>query len=303
MGAAILDRFGNIVGVGATQQEGSAHAEVMALRAAQERAKGGTLVVTLEPCNHHGRTPPCTDAIIEAGIESVYYLVPDPNPLAAGGAKTLEEAGLNVARVHESVPELTAWLTWVRTGLPHVTLKIAQTLDGCVAAADGTSQWITSAASRAHAHRDRARRHAIIVGAGTARIDKPGLTARGWDGRELEGVQQPQRIIAGGADMGEGYRSFPTVADALRVLGQEGAYDVLVEGGPTIAASLMRENAVDAVRVYLAPYMLGNGLRSIGGEVSSTLADATRFALESSTRIGDDIVVDYVRRRSTLKNF
>ena len=186
VGAVILSREGEVVGVGGTEPASGPHAEIVALRAAGERAAGGTAVVTLEPCNHHGRTPPCVDALIEAGVAAVVYAVADPNPVASGGADRLRRAGIavtsGVAADAVASGSLREWLHKQRTGRPHVTWKFAASIDGRSAAADGSSQWITSAAARADVHRRRAAADAIVVGTGTVFADNPTLTARLPDG-------------------------------------------------------------------------------------------------------------------------
>ena len=182
VGAVILDRDGGIAGVGATEPPGGPHAEVVALRRAGKRAVGGTALVTLEPCNHYGRTPPCVDALVAAGVSRVCYAVADPNPEAAGGAARLVVSGVTVEAgvLSDAVAggPLREWLHKQRTGLPHVTCKFATSVDGRSAAADGASQWITSEAARADVHRRRATADAIaIVGTGTVFVDDPALTA------------------------------------------------------------------------------------------------------------------------------
>jgi len=181
VGAVILDRDGDIAGVGATEPPGGPHAEVVALRRAGERAAGGTAVVTLEPCNHHGRTPPCVDALVASRVSRVAYAVADPNPQAAGGASRLAESGvkLEAGVLADAVAggPLREWLHKQRTGLPHVTWKFATSVDGRSAAADGSSQWITSEAARADVHRRRAAADAIVVGTGTVFVDDPALMA------------------------------------------------------------------------------------------------------------------------------
>src|SRR5581483_8480101 len=188
-----------VVGVGGTEPTGGPHAEVVALRRAGELANGGTAVVTLEPCNHHGRTPPCVDALVAAGISRVAYAVADPNPDAAGGAARLQETGVEVVSgvLADDVERgtLREWLHKQRTGLPHVTWKFAASVDGRSAAADGTSQWMTSEAARADVHRRRAAADAIVVGTGTVFADDPALTARLPDG-SLAG-RQPLRVVVG----------------------------------------------------------------------------------------------------------
>src|SRR6202045_2958395 len=179
VGAVILDRDGEIAGVGATEPPGGPHAEVVALRRAGERAIGGTAVVTLEPCNHHGRTPPCVDALVAAGVSRVVYAVADPNPVAAGGAARLASAGIEVVSgtSADAVERgtLREWLGKQRTGFAHVPRKFAASVDGRSAATDGTSQWITGEVARADVHRRRAAADAIIVGTGTVFSDDPAL--------------------------------------------------------------------------------------------------------------------------------
>ncbi|WP_405655238.1 bifunctional diaminohydroxyphosphoribosylaminopyrimidine deaminase/5-amino-6-(5-phosphoribosylamino)uracil reductase RibD [Streptomyces sp. RK9] len=193
VGCVVLDATGAVVGEGYHQRAGGPHAEVHALRAAGEKARGGTAVVTLEPCNHTGRTGPCAQALLDAGIARVVYAVDDPTPDATGGAATLRAAGVDVEPgllTEEAETVNAAWLTSVRTGRPHVTWKYAATLDGRVAAADGTSRWISSAASRADVHRLRAECDAVVVGSGTQRADDPHLAVRGVDG-----AAQPLRVV------------------------------------------------------------------------------------------------------------
>ncbi len=212
VGAVILSPEGEVAGVGGTEPTGGPHAEVVALRAAGERAAGGTAVVTLEPCNHHGRTPPCVDALIEAGVAAVVYAVADPNPVAAGGADRLHRAGVavtaGVAADAVASGPLREWLHKQRTGRPHVTWKFATSIDGRSAAADGSSQWITSDAARADVHRRRAAADAIVVGTGTVFADDPdadrpparrrarrapAAAGGGRDAGDLLGIQCPQR--------------------------------------------------------------------------------------------------------------
>src|SRR6202022_3083282 len=199
VGAVILDRDGRVAGAGGTEPAGSAHAEAVALRRAGRLAEGGTAVVTLEPCNHHGKTPPCVDALLDAGIASVVYAVTDPNPTAAGGAARLAAAGVHLVGDVEAglvaAGPLREWLHKQRTGLPHVTWKYASSIDGRSAASDGSSQWISSAESRLHLHRRRATADAIVVGTGTVLADDPALTARRPDGSLAE--NQPLRVVVG----------------------------------------------------------------------------------------------------------
>ena len=199
VGAVIVDHDGQVAGVGATQPPGGPHAEVMALRRAGTRAAGGTAVVTLEPCNHQGRTGPCVDALLDAGVAAVVFAVSDLNPVAAGGAQRLTDAGVTVSSgvLADEVcgGPLREWLHRQRTGRPHVTWKFGASIDGRSAAADGTSQWITGAAARADVHRHRAVADAIVVGTGTVLADDPTLTARLPDGTLA--ARQPLRVVVG----------------------------------------------------------------------------------------------------------
>ena len=206
VGAVILDAEGRTAGVGATQPPGGPHAEVMAVRAAGGAAKGGTAIVTLEPCAHTGRTPACTDLLKSVGVAEVYFAVADPNPVAAGGRQVLAQAGIPahqglLAQDVERGP-LRAWLHYARTGRPHVTWKYAMTMDGRVAAADGTSRWISGPESRAEVHELRRAVDAIIAGTGTVRVDDPQLTARDGDGALLD--RQPLRVVVGLGDLSAG---------------------------------------------------------------------------------------------------
>ena len=308
VGAVILSATGAVVGIGATQPVGGAHAEVMALRAAGEKARGGTAVVTLEPCAHTGRTGPCATALIDAGIARVFYLHPDPTPQAGGGAQALAAAVVEVGQL--TAPDgvedaVRAWLRAVKLQRPHVTLKFAQTLDGFTAAADGTSQWITGPKAREWVHADRARRDAIIIGTGTALADNPSLTARFSDGSLRE--HQPRRVVIGKRDLrvaGEkashlqrlGFEQYDSIEGALKELYASGARDVLVEGGAGLAQGFIEAGAVDALAAYIAPILLGQGRGVLANTVAHTLADAPRFTTVRTTSLGPDVLVEYEAR-------
>lgn len=302
VGAAILSADGEIVGVGGTQPAGGPHAEVMALRRAGERARGGTAVVTLEPCNHSGRTGPCAEALVDAAVDTVCYLHPDPNEQAAGGAEHLRAHGITVRRLDAQAPDLLPWLTATRSGRPHVTLKFAQTLDGHTAAPDGTSQWITGEAARRHVHEDRRRRDAIIVGTGTALADDPSLTARLADGALHD--RQPRRVVIGTRDLAGsatnlhrlGFEQYPDIPGALEALWESGARDILVEGGATLASGMLEAGVVDAVQAYVAPTLLGGGAGVLARAVAGTLADAAVFDLADVTRLGGDVLLTLTRK-------
>ncbi|MGW5153537.1 bifunctional diaminohydroxyphosphoribosylaminopyrimidine deaminase/5-amino-6-(5-phosphoribosylamino)uracil reductase RibD [Rhodococcus koreensis] len=305
VGAVVLDAAGRIAGVGMTQPPGGPHAEVVALREAGDAARGGTAVVTLEPCNHHGRTGPCSRALLDAGVVAVHYAVGDPNPEAAGGAETLVSAGVEVtsglrAQDVERGP-LRAWLHRQRTGRPHVTWKYAATLDGRSAAADGTSQWITGPEARERVHADRAKLDAIVVGTGTVLADDPRLTARTPDGSLA--AHQPVRVVVGLGDIPPGARvlddSAPTLLlrtrDVDEVLAALADYtDVLLEGGPRLAGAFLAAGRVDRIQAYLAPLVLGAGASAVSEAGVHTIDGALRFRHESVETIGPDLLLSLV---------
>ncbi|MGV9870472.1 bifunctional diaminohydroxyphosphoribosylaminopyrimidine deaminase/5-amino-6-(5-phosphoribosylamino)uracil reductase RibD [Rhodococcus koreensis] len=305
VGAVVLDAAGRIAGVGMTQPPGGPHAEVVALREAGDAARGGTAVVTLEPCNHHGRTGPCSRALLDAGVVAVHYAVGDPNPEAAGGAETLVSAGVEVtsglrAQDVERGP-LRAWLHRQRTGRPHVTWKYAATLDGRSAAADGTSQWITGPEARERVHADRAKLDAIVVGTGTVLADDPRLTARTPDGSLA--AHQPVRVVVGLGDIPPGARvlddSAPTLVlrtrDVDEVLAALADYtDVLLEGGPRLAGAFLAAGRVDRIQAYLAPLVLGAGASAVSEAGVHTIDGALRFRHESVETIGPDLLLSLV---------
>ena len=297
---------------------GTAHAEAAALAGARERGvdvRGATAVVTLEPCDHTGRTGPCAQALLAAGVAEVVYAVADPNPVAAGGAERLRAAGVRVTgglREAEGERLLGPWLVAVRRGSPYVTLKLASTLDGRVAAPDGTSRWITGPAAREHAHRVRAHVDAIVVGTGTVVTDDPSLTARtASTGDRAAGLadHQPLRVVVGLRDLPPGARLAPggpwtsdgggrvlhlrtrDVHAALTDLAAREVRHVLVEGGPGLATSFLAAGVVDELHAYLAPVLLGAGLGAVGDLGVTTLAGAPRFTTHDVRRLGEDVLV------------
>ncbi len=300
VGSVILDATGALAGVGHHGGAGTAHAEVRALAQAGGRARGGTAYVSLEPCAHHGRTPPCSKALLEAGINRVVYAVADPDPHAAGGAAWLAQHG--VATAHVPIPQadelIKHWAFSVRTGRPWVTWKIASTLDGRVAAADGSSAWITSAQARADGHELRSRCGAIVVGTGTALADDPTLSARRPDGSLY--AEQPLRVVVGARDLPPTARLYsgdvpalhlrsPDVAVVLAELHTRGARRVLLEGGPTLASAIWRAGYVDEVITYLAPALLGAGAAAVGDLGIATMAGIDRMHIDDVRQIGPDL--------------
>ncbi|HZC69085.1 MAG TPA: bifunctional diaminohydroxyphosphoribosylaminopyrimidine deaminase/5-amino-6-(5-phosphoribosylamino)uracil reductase RibD [Jatrophihabitans sp.] len=304
VGAVVLDMAGNLAGEGATAPAGGPHAEILALRAAGDAARGGTAVVTLEPCAHTGRTGPCTDALLKAGITRVVYAVGDPSPEAGGGAERLRDAGVDVMHGVEAhaaeTGALRPWLHAMRTGRPYVTWKFAATLDGRVAAADYTSRWISSAASRADAHRLRDVVDAVLVGSGTVLTDDPHLTVRHGD---VIAEHQPLRVVL---DRRHRVPDDAQVLDeaaetvvldtavpqfAMKALYDQGVRHVLLEGGPTLAGAFVEARCVDEVVAYLAPTLLGAGPAALGDAGIGTLADGVMLEVESVERLGGDIKV------------
>ncbi|MFJ2708644.1 bifunctional diaminohydroxyphosphoribosylaminopyrimidine deaminase/5-amino-6-(5-phosphoribosylamino)uracil reductase RibD [Streptomyces sp. NPDC087428] len=329
VGCVVLDAAGRPVGEGFHQRAGGPHAEIHALRAAGEKARGGTAYVTLEPCNHTGRTGPCAQALIEAGLARVVYAVGDPDPQATGGADTLRAAGVKTEQgllAEEAERGNAAWLTSVRLGRPHVTWKYAATLDGRVAAADATSRWITSAESRADVHRLRAEADAVVVGSGTARADDPQLGVRG-----IDGAVQPLRVVvdtaatavrpgarvldtraptlvavAADADVRhlpeEAVLRLPRAAagpgldlpELLAALHGRGIRSVLLEGGPTLAGAFVAAGAVDRIVGYLAPVLLGAGPAALADAGITTITQALRLHVTETVRIGPDLRITAV---------
>lgn len=297
VGCVVLSAAGGVVGEGATEPPPGRHAEVVALAASGDAARGGTAVVTLEPCRHHGRTPPCTDALIAAGVARVVLAAPDPHDEAGGGAAVLAAAGIDVELVGEdAAPSLRPWLAATRSGRPYVTLKTATTLDGRVAAPDGSSRWITGPEARADGHRLRARVDAIVVGSGTVLADDPALTVRdvGVDRTPLRVVVDRRgRTPAGAKVRDAGAPTLVTAAapaDLLADLFALGVRHVLLEGGPTLAGAFVAAGLVDELVAYIAPALLGGGPSSLARDVTS-IEDAVRLSVADITAVGPDVRV------------
>jgi len=303
VGAVVLDADGTPVGEGATAPPGGPHAEVTALAQAGDRARGGTAVVTLEPCAHTGRTGPCADALLAAGIARVVVAVPEPTELAVGGADRLRAAGvdveLGVEQAEAEAGALAGWLTGVREHRPFVVWKVAATLDGRVAAADGSSRWITGEAARAVVHRLRATCDAVVVGSGTALTDDPQLTVRDADGRPA--AWQPLRVVvdrqgrlpATARVLDDAAPTLvsraPDPAALLVELFDRDVRRVLLEGGPTLAAAFLRAGLVDEAVVHLAPTLLGAGPSLVGDLGISSMADALSMTIVDVIPLGGDV--------------
>lgn len=285
---------------GATEPPGGLHAEAAALAAAGDRARGATLYATLEPCAHHGRTPPCAEAIADAGVTRVVVPLLDPDPQVSGrGVELLRARGVEVevGLCDEAAAELLApYLAHRRTGRPWVVLKLAATLDGRIAAPDGSSKWLTGEEARADAHRLRAESDAVLVGAGTVRADDPELTARLTPAVDPE--HQPLRVVLGHAP--DGARVHPALerggdpGAVLDELGGKGVLQVLVEGGSRVAHAFHSAGLVDRYVLYLAPALFGgdDALAMFAGPGARAMDDLWRGRLVSVTRLGDDLRVE-----------
>lgn len=287
---AVLVRNGQVVGEGWHERKGGPHAEVVALRAAGERARGATLYVTLEPCSHHGSTPPCTDAVLAAGVMRIVAGQVDPNPEVAGaGIERLRAAGLEVEVLEDprARRQLEDWRTWVSLGRPFVTYKAAVSLDGRMTVPG--ARWVSGEASRRLVHELRARSDAVAVGMGTARADRPELTAR-----DVNAMRQPRRLVFGRGPLPDGLdlelRSGP-IGDELRALASEGVQSLLLEGGPTLAASFLDAGLVDKLLVFVAPTLAGSGAALV--EALAVPLPLHRLQAEP---VGEDVLLTaYVR--------
>lgn len=317
VGCIIVTPKHKVLSVGACHGDGLAHAEANALDNLPTRdlACGATVVVTLEPCNHHGRTPPCADALIEAGVARVVMGVLDPDPRVSGsGVARLKAAGIEVLVGVESdtvIASDPAYFHHRTTGLPLVTLKMASTLDGQAAASDGTSQWITGEAARADVHRLRAQHDAILTGSGTVIADDPALTVRLDD---FQGPQPRPVVVVGdrspspdaqvmlrdpiiyGADA-PGHVEIDAV---VKDLGSRGVLSVLVEAGPSLSRSFLEANAVDTIVWYIGAKLAGGVGRSAIAGTFDTLADAMDLAVSDVTRFGPDIRITATPKRKGI---
>ncbi len=302
VGAVILSPAGDFLAEGWHHGAGTAHAEVDALsRLAQGEAGGATAVVTLEPCNHTGRTGPCALALIEAGVARVVYALDDPGEVTGGGAERLRAAGIAVESGEQAADVralIDDWLVVQRLGRPLVTVKWAQSLDGRAAAADGTSQWITGPEARADVHRRRAAADAIVVGTGTVLADDPTLTAR--DGDALL-PHQPLPVVIGRTETppNAAVRRHPKDAlffrtrdlpEVLADLRERGVQSVFVEGGPSLASAFLAAGLVDHVLAYIAPVLLGGPKLALTDIGVTSIGEAQRFTVDEWVPLGGDLL-------------
>ncbi|MEX1125563.1 MAG: bifunctional diaminohydroxyphosphoribosylaminopyrimidine deaminase/5-amino-6-(5-phosphoribosylamino)uracil reductase RibD [Acidimicrobiia bacterium] len=322
VGAVVVDQAGNVVGEGAHEGVGKPHAEVVALAQAGELARGSTLYVTLEPCTHQGNTPPCVTAIVTAGVSQVIVGAIDPDERVSGkGVSWLTDA--RVAVTMGEMPEEAeavdpAYFHHRRTGLPRVTLKMAMTLDGSIAALDGSSQWITSEEARLDAHLLRSGVDAVVVGAGTLRSDDPELTARIPEG----GIDQPRPVILAGGQalprqakiwqrdplvvatraldipsgemaVVDGENNHPDPIESARAMAGAGLLDVLLEGGPTVAGAWWRSEVITRGVFYLAGKIGGGvGIGPLAGSFS-TIDEAREVNIRDVRNVGSDLRIEF----------
>jgi diaminohydroxyphosphoribosylaminopyrimidine deaminase/5-amino-6-(5-phosphoribosylamino)uracil reductase len=278
---AVLVAGDEVVGEGWYEYAKVDHAEAIALAQAGERARGATLYVTLEPCNHSGRTPPCSDALIDAGVARIVVGARDPNPKAAGGIEKLRAAGVEVELL-DSWPahvQNEAWRTWKSQGRPFVTYKVAVSLDGRVVVPG--RRWVSGEESRRRVHELRAATDAVAVGMGTVRADDPRL-----DARDVGAARQPRRLAFGHGDTELELRSGP-LDEELRALAAEGVQSLLLEGGPTLATAFLRAGFVDKLLVFVAPVVSGSGPRFIGG-----LEESIELSHLAATPSGEDVLIE-----------
>ena len=308
VGAVILDENGNIVAEGYHRGSGTPHAEVAAIEDLKTKipypfAPGYTAVVTLEPCNHFGKTGPCAQAMIEAGITRVAFPLRDPGETSGGGAQRLKEAGIEVIEgvLREKAREqLRVWLHAKLTNRPFVTLKWASSLDGRIAAADGSSKWITSIESREDAHKLRSEVDAILVGTGTVVADDPELTARTKDGGYFQ--HQPTRIVMGEREISSEKRIFNSLAPSLHIktrdpkvvlqqLSALGHKHLLVEGGASVVSAFIQENLVDEFTIYLSPILIGGPKLAIGEIGIDSIEQALKLRIIEQKTLGKDLFI------------
>jgi diaminohydroxyphosphoribosylaminopyrimidine deaminase / 5-amino-6-(5-phosphoribosylamino)uracil reductase len=289
VGAVIVSASGTVVGEGVTEPAGGRHGEIVALDQAGDEARGGTLYVTMEPCAHHGRTPPCSDAVVRAAVARVVAGSSDPNPQAAGGLEALRAAGIDatVDDRFEARRQNEAWRTWVRDRRPYVVFKAAVTLDGRVTVPG--RRWVSGEDSRRLVHELRAQMDAVAVGTGTVFADNPRL-----DVRDAPVVRQPRRLAFGARPLPDGSPLEPRtgqLADELAQLAQEGVQSILLEGGPTLAAAFVEHGLVDKLILFVAPTLAGAGPHLLGDFTGA------RDLLHLTTRrVGADVVLEgYLR--------
>ena len=328
----VIVKDGQLVGEGYHPKAGQPHAEVFAMRAAGENAQGATAYVTLEPCAHYGRTPPCAKGLVEAGVAKVVVACPDPNPLVAGkGVQILRDAGIEVITgiCEEEAHQLNlGFLKAMATGMPYVRLKVASSLDGRTAMASGESKWITGAVARQDVQHWRAISGAVITGIETVLADDCQLNVRQLDAIDMQSIVQPKRIVLDRqgrlpltakmleepetvmvmgpyrqelADLGVVQFEIQSLTDLLKTLVQQHQiYDVLVEAGATLSTAFLQEHLIDEMISYVAPTLLGRSARAMFNAEFDRMAEQLRFKLKEVTQMGDDIRLRLIPSQETL---
>ena len=300
VGAVITSATGELLSEGFHQ--GGDHAEVIALNAANEVPAGSIIYITLEPCNHHGKTPPCVDAIIKSGIKKVVYAVSDPNPTAAGGAERLRQAGIEVqsgAGEAQARLENRAWLTKIEKGRPRITWKIAATMDGKVAASDGSSKWITGELARADVARMRSQADGIVTSTATVIADDPAMTSKGVG-------KNPVRIVVGIREIQVKAQIMDSAAETLLIKSRDfkdlialsnerGFNQLLIESGPTFGTALLHEDLIDEIVLFQAPTFLGSGTPLIGDLGITNISGRLDFEISDVEMIGSDLKITLIK--------
>ena len=300
VGAVITSATGEFISEGF--HSGTDHAEVIAIAVAKEIPAGSIIYVTLEPCNHQGKTPPCTEAIIDAGISKVVYAVTDPNPIAAGGAERLRNSGIEVVAgllENEAAFDNRAWLTKIAKQRPRITWKIASTMDGKVAAKDGSSKWITSELARADVALTRSQADAILTSTATVKADNPLLTSKGAG-------KNPVRIVMGESEVAPGSQVLNSDAETIVIKSHDfqelislssqlGFNQILVESGPTFGTALLKADLVDEILLFQAPTFFGSGTPSISDLGINNISQRLDFEIADVEVIGADLKITLIK--------
>jgi diaminohydroxyphosphoribosylaminopyrimidine deaminase/5-amino-6-(5-phosphoribosylamino)uracil reductase len=307
VGAVITSAAGEFICEGF--HHGADHAEVVAIKAAKEIPAGSIIYVSLEPCNHQGKTPACVDAIIESGIKKVVYAVSDPNPVAAGGSERLRDAGIEVVAGVGQVParyENRAWLTKIEKGRPRITWKIASTMDGKVTAVDGSSKWITGELARADVAKIRAQADAIVTSTATVAADDPLLTSKGLGKNPLRIVMGLNQIKGDSQILGTDAETILVKShnfkELISLANDRGFNQLLIESGPTLGTALLREDLIDEIILFQAPTFLGSGKPSIGDLGISNISGRLDFDITDVEVIGADLKITLVKSAKSTES-
>lgn len=300
VGAVMTSATGEFISEGFHQ--GAEHAEVLAIKGAKEVPAGSILYITLEPCNHHGKTPPCVDAIIESGIKKVVYAVSDPNPIAAGGSLRLRDAGIEVVAgigQEQAGFENRAWLTKIEKNRPRITWKIASTMDGKVTASDGSSKWITGEPARAKVAQMRSEADAIVTSTTTVVADDPLLTSKGLGKNPIRIVMGSRELKSDAQILGDESETVLIKSrdfnDLIKFSNERGFNQLLIESGPTLGTALLREDLIDEIILFQAPTFLGSGTPSIGDLGITNISERLDFDISDVEIIGADLKITLIK--------